>query len=82
MQEQTLGLILGLTAPDHKLTIFNRDAQVILSETGHSQRDAVVIFRHRFDIERGVSFRSGFRGTLDQPFKLLKPQQMGMRPKA
>lgn len=80
MQKHAPVQVFFLAATDHQLPIFQRDRQILFGETGHGQGNFVRVFRGLLDIERRIPLIAGFRVAFQQAFKLVKSQQIRVRP--
>jgi len=65
VQEHAIVTVIGLTSAHNKRAVFNRNRQVIVTETGDSQCDPVGCVRRLFDVVRGVSVVAGLRSACD-----------------
>ena len=80
VKENAVLRVVGLLSAHNKLTILNRNRQVLISKASDRKRYAKRVPTCLFDIVGRISV-VGFGGPFDQPFKLIKAQQKGVRPK-
>jgi hypothetical protein len=80
MQEDPVGAVIGLTAPDNQLAILNSYAQVFFGKACHSKRDPIRSVRSLFNVKRRIAFVSSFGGAFNKTLQLFETQHMGVRP--
>lgn len=75
MQEHSAIVGIILTPAHDQLLGLDRHIELLIRETGDSERDAVLRLADLFDIVRRVTVIAGFCRALDQPFKVFKTQK-------
>ena len=81
VQKHPIFAIVRLTPTDHELSILNCYRQILFRKTSHGKCDPVAVVRCLFDIERRITFVSGFGAAFKHPFQLFKPKHMWVRGK-